>query len=57
MSKWNQVISPRKPDTVNRAGGEAFIETPEVALVNLLLTSFMKDGGKYYETAKDEQAR
>jgi 60 kDa SS-A/Ro ribonucleoprotein len=28
-----------------------------VALVNLLLTSFMKDGGKYYETAKDEQAR
>ena len=57
MSKWNQVISPSKPDTVNRAGGEAFIETPEVALVNLLLTSFMKDGGKYYETAKDEQAR
>ena len=57
MSKWNQVISTSKPDTVNRAGGEAFTETPEVALVNLLLTSFMKEGGKYYETAKDEQAR
>jgi 60 kDa SS-A/Ro ribonucleoprotein len=55
MSKWNQVISPSKPDTVNRAGGEAFTETPEVALVNLILTSFMKD--KFYETAKDEQTR
>jgi hypothetical protein len=51
MSKWNQVISPSKPDTVNRAGGEAFTETPEVALVNLVLTSFMKD--KFYEAAKD----
>ena len=55
MSKWNQVISPSKPDTVNQAGGEAFTETPEVALVNLVLTSFMKD--KFYEAAKDEQAR
>ena len=55
MSKWNQVISPSKPDTVNRAGGEAFTETPEVALVNLVLTSFMKD--KFYEATKDEQAR
>jgi 60 kDa SS-A/Ro ribonucleoprotein len=54
MSKWNQVISTSKPDTVNRAGGEAFTETPEVALVNLLLTSFMKDN-KFYQTAKDEQ--
>lgn len=52
MSKWNRVISPSKPDTVNRAGGEAFTETPEVALVNLVLTSFMKD--KFYEAAKDE---
>jgi 60 kDa SS-A/Ro ribonucleoprotein len=56
MSKWNQVISTSKPDTVNRAGGEAFTETPEVALVNLLLTSFMKDN-KFYQTAKDEQTR
>ena len=55
MSKWNLVISPSKPDTVNRAGGEAFSETPEVALVNLVLTSFMKD--KFYEATKDEQAR
>jgi hypothetical protein len=55
MSKWNQVISPSKPDTENRAGGEAFTETAEVALVNLVLTSFMKD--KFYEAAKDEQAR
>jgi 60 kDa SS-A/Ro ribonucleoprotein len=55
MSKWNQVVTATKADTVNRAGGEAFTETPEVALVNLLLTSFMKD--KFYETAKDEQAR
>ena len=55
MSKWNQVISPSKPDTVNRAGGEAFTETPEVALVNLVLTSFMKD--KFCEATKDEQAR
>ncbi len=55
MSKWNQVVTATKSDTVNRAGGEAFTETPEVALVNLLLTSFMKD--KFYETAKDEQTR
>jgi hypothetical protein len=40
---------------VNRAGGEAFTETPEVALVNLLLTSFMKN--KFYEGSQDEQTR
>ena len=54
MSKFN-VIDKVKPDTVNRAGGEAYTETPEVALVNLLLTSFMKD--KYYESAVQEQTR
>jgi hypothetical protein len=29
MSKWNQVISPSKPDTVNRAGGEALEDHSE----------------------------
>ena len=42
MSKLN-TLERVVADTVNRAGGEAYTETPEVALVNLLLTSFMKE--------------
>lgn len=36
----------------NRAGGEAFKQSPKLELVSLLLTSFVKD--QYYRTA-DEQ--
>jgi len=54
MSKFN-TLERVVADTVNRAGGEAYTETPEVALVNLLLTSFMKE--KHYESASDEQKR
>jgi 60 kDa SS-A/Ro ribonucleoprotein len=55
MSKFNTPVRPAEPDKVNRAGGVAFKETPKVALVNLLLTSFMKD--KFYESATEETAR
>lgn len=37
--------------TVNLAGGEAFVQSPKLALVSLLLTSFVKD--QYYRTAKE----
>lgn len=36
--------------TTNLAGGEAFIESPKLALVSLLLTSFVKD--QYYRKAE-----
>lgn len=36
--------------TVNLAGGEAYQESPKLALVSLLLTSFVKD--QYYRSAK-----
>ena len=41
--------------TINRAGGAAFTQTPELELVSLLLTSFVKD--KFYETADSQLNR
>ena len=35
--------------TINKAGGEAFVETPELELVSMLLTSFVSD--KFYGKA------
>jgi 60 kDa SS-A/Ro ribonucleoprotein len=55
MSKFNIAVSPTKPDVINRAGGEAFSESPELALVNLLLTSFCKS--KHYESETEERQR
>lgn len=37
---------------VNRAGGEAFAESPEVALASLLLTSFVR--GQFYRSANEQ---
>ena len=37
--------------TVNLAGGEAYIESPKLALISLLLTSFVKD--QYYRSNKE----
>jgi len=41
--------------TVNRAGGEAFTQSPKLELVSLLLTSFVKD--KFYESAEGQLTR
>lgn len=50
MSKFNQAV---KPQTVtNLAGGEAYAQTPEVALASMLATSFVSD--KYYQTVGEQ---
>lgn len=51
MAKFNRPTS-QTTKTENLAGGDAFIESPELELVSLLLTSFVES--KYYEST-DEQ--
>ncbi len=46
MSKFNTQSESTK--TVNRAGGQAFQESPKLAFVSLLLTSLLKD--QYYRS-------
>lgn len=41
--------------TVNRAGGDAYKQSPELELVSLLLTSFVTD--KFYESSKSQLGR
>lgn len=48
MAKFNRKSVGTK--TVNKAGGEAYKETPKLAFVSLLLTSFVND--KYYRSAE-----
>lgn len=50
MSKFNTKNS-NTTKTVNLAGGEAFIESPKLELISLLLTSFVKD--QYYRSSKE----
>lgn len=50
MSRFNQK-NTNTTKTVNLAGGEAFIESPQLELVSLLLTSFVKD--QYYRSSKE----
>ncbi len=54
MSKFNESTSNTNR-TVNRAGGEAFVQSPKLELVSLVLTSFLKDG--FYESASDRLER
>lgn len=49
MSRFNTQSTGTK--TINRAGGEAYQQSPKLELVSLLLTTFLND--KYYETAND----
>ena len=37
--------------TVNLAGGEAYVESPELEFISILLTSFVQD--QYYKSATD----
>lgn len=50
MARFNRSVSSRKVE--NLAGGQAFKESPELALVSLVLTSFVQD--KFYRSAADE---
>ena len=52
--RFNTAVSETKK-TINLAGGEAFIQSPELELANLMLTSFLSD--KFYETSKDQLIR
>lgn len=50
MSKFNTTVAQPKTLTTNLAGGEAYSQTNELALVSLLLTSFVSD--QFYRDAK-----
>ena len=43
MSKFNSTVKTPKSITTNLAGGQAYKQSPEMALVSLLLTSFVND--------------
>jgi len=43
MSKFNSTVKTPKTLTENLAGGQAYKQSPEMALVSLLLTSFVND--------------
>lgn len=49
MSRFNTTAEGTK--TINKAGGEAYSQTPELELVSILLTSFAND--QFYRSAND----
>jgi hypothetical protein len=51
MSKFNTTLPKQKTLTENLAGGQAYTQSNELALVSLLLTSFVND--QFYRGAKD----
>jgi len=50
MSKFNTTVAKTKTKTTNLAGGEAYKESSELALVSLLLTSFVNN--QFYRNAE-----
>jgi len=50
MSKFNATVVKPKTKTTNHAGGEAYKESNELALVSLLLTSFVNN--QFYRNAE-----
>jgi hypothetical protein len=50
MSKFNATVAKTKTKTTNLAGGEAYKESSELALVSLLLTSFVNN--QFYRNAE-----
>jgi len=50
MSKFNQTLPKQKTLTENLAGGQAYTQSSELALVSLLLTSFVSD--QFYKNAQ-----
>lgn len=55
MARFNRIKFKPITLTANRAGGEAYEQSPEMQLISLLLTSFLKD--KFYEGAAEQLAR
>lgn len=51
MSKFNTTVKEPKTLTTNLAGGEAYKQSNELALVSLLLTSFVND--QFYRPGND----
>lgn len=51
MSIFNFKIKRKPQTTVNLAGGEAFVQSPEMKLASMLLTSFAQD--QFHRSAKD----
>ena len=51
MSKFNTTVKEPKTKTINLAGGEAYSQTNELALVSMLLTSFVND--QFYKSGND----
>ena len=49
MSKFNTTLPKQKTLTENLAGGQAYAASDELALVSLLLTSFVND--QFYRNA------
>ena len=55
MARFNLKFKPQQPPTVlNRTAGEAYAQSPEMALVSLLLTSFVQD--QFYRSAAGQVA-
>lgn len=55
MSLFNKILKNRNQNksqkTINKAGGEAFTQSPKMKLASILLTSFAQD--QYYRKAED----
>ncbi len=49
MSLFNKSLKKKTVKTINRAGGQAFVQNAKMRLVSILLTSFAKD--QFYRTA------
>jgi hypothetical protein len=50
MALFNK-LKNKEQMTINRAGGQAFVQDPKIALVSVLLTSFVQD--QYYRSTPD----
>lgn len=53
MSRFNTATKPTK--IINKAGGEAYSQSPELELVSILLTSFAND--QFYRSSGDTMTR
>lgn len=49
MARFNQLAHDDRPDCPNHAGGDSYAQSDQLALVSLLLTSFVDD--QYYRSA------
>ena len=54
MSKFNTTLPKQKTLTENLAGGQAYSQSDELALVSMLLTSFVSD--QFYKNAQSTLA-